>query len=65
MHGEARRVKKVILPVTGMTCVTCAATVEKALSKLPGVSRVNVNLASEKASVEYDPDRVATKALID
>jgi Cu+-exporting ATPase len=40
------------LAVSGMTCATCAGRVEKALSAVPGVARVEVNLASERASVE-------------
>ncbi len=61
MSNESKQAKKIILPVTGMTCASCAATIEKGLAKLPGVSRVNVNLASEKASIEYDPSKVDTK----
>jgi len=56
---------KIIIPVTGMTCASCVATIEKGLSKLPGVSQVNVNLATEKASIEYDSKKVDTKALMD
>ena len=63
MTNETRHAKnKVILPITGMTCASCAATIEKGLAKLPGVSRVNVNLASEKASIEYNSNKVDTKA---
>src|SRR5512146_2353323 len=47
--------KNVTLPVTGMTCANCAATIERNVRKLPGVSVANVNLASEKLSVTYDP----------
>ena len=66
MSNETKRgKKKTIIPVTGMTCASCVATIEKGLSKLPGVSQVNVNLASEKASIEYDPSQVDTKALMD
>ena len=65
MPNETKRIKKIILPVTGMTCASCVATIEKGLSKMPGVSNVNVNLASEKASIEYDPSKVDTKALMD
>lgn len=65
MPKETKQAKKIILPVTGMTCASCAATIEKGLAKLPGVSRVNVNLASEKASIEYDSSKVDTKALMD
>jgi len=43
------------LPIGGMTCASCVAHVEGALSKTPGVMSVNVNLATEKASVEYIP----------
>ncbi len=65
MSKETKQENKVILPVTGMTCASCVATIEKGLSKLPGVSQVNVNLASEKASIEYDPSKVDTRALMD
>jgi len=65
MANETKRTKKTILPITGMTCASCVATIEKGLAKLPGVSRVNVNLASEKASIEYDPSKVDTKTLMD
>ena len=50
--------KKATIPVTGMTCTTCAATIEKGLAETPGVEGARVNFASEKASVEYDPSRV-------
>ena len=40
------------LAVSGMTCATCAGRVEKALSAVPGVTRAEVNLATERASVE-------------
>jgi len=66
MTNEAKQGgNKVILPVTGMTCATCVATIEKGLSKLHGVSRININLATEKASIEYDPGKVDIKALMD
>jgi len=47
--------EKVSLPIGGMTCASCVAHVEGALAKTPGVLNVNVNLATEKASVEYIP----------
>ena len=65
MGVVGRRNQKTIMPVTGMTCASCAATIEKGLSDLTGVSRVNVNLANEKASIEYDSSKVDTRALID
>ena len=47
--------EKVSLPIGGMTCASCVAHVEEALAKTPGVLNVSVNLATEKASVEYIP----------
>jgi Cu+-exporting ATPase len=44
-----------ILPIEGMTCASCVRRVEKALTKVPGVTDANVNLAAEKAAVTYDP----------
>ncbi|MFO7707252.1 MAG: heavy metal translocating P-type ATPase [Desulfobacterales bacterium] len=43
------------IPVHGMTCANCAANVERALKRLPGVSEVNVNFAGERAAVAFDP----------
>lgn len=51
------------LEITGMTCASCATRVEKALAKVPGVTRASVNLATEKATVETDLE-VAPDALV-
>jgi Cu+-exporting ATPase len=61
----AAMTKKTTLQVTGMTCATCAGTVEESLSKVPGVIKASVNLAAEKATVEYDPSLASEKALVD
>jgi len=47
--------KQLTLPVTGMTCANCVATVERNLKKLDGVDSAVVNLSSERATVEFDP----------
>jgi len=47
--------EKVILPIGGMTCASCVAHVEEALRELDGVVSVSVNLATERALVEYVP----------
>ncbi|MDF3043500.1 MAG: heavy metal translocating P-type ATPase, partial [Thermomicrobiales bacterium] len=44
-----------ILPIEGMTCASCVRRVEKGLERVPGVSAANVNLATERATVAYDP----------
>ena len=46
------------LPISGMTCASCVSHVESALKELPGVSNVTVNLATNTASLSYDPQRV-------
>lgn len=56
---EKKSVKrKAQIPITGMTCANCVATIEKGLSDTEGVETANVNLASEKATVEYDPSKI-------
>ncbi|RSK24611.1 copper-translocating P-type ATPase [Hymenobacter metallilatus] len=58
----------VTLNIEGMTCASCSNFVEKALSRTPGVQRATVNLASEKATIEYLPgqiDRAGLKAAVE
>ncbi len=47
--------KHLTLPITGMTCANCVATVERSLKKVNGVTSAVVNLSSERATVEFDP----------
>ena len=56
--------QQIELPVTGMTCASCARTVERTLKKTEGVSEAVVNFATERASVAYDPAQVDTNTLI-
>src|SRR5512140_492034 len=56
-------VETLTLPVEGMTCAMCVARVEKALKKVEGVSAAAVNLATEKATVEFDPGKVTFERL--
>ncbi|WP_261525800.1 heavy metal translocating P-type ATPase [Burkholderia multivorans] len=46
----------VLLDIDGMTCASCVSRVEKALAKVPGVTRASVNLATERATVEASAD---------
>ncbi|MDN5317647.1 MAG: P-type Cu+ transporter [Thermoanaerobacterium sp.] len=50
--------EKATLKITGMTCASCAARIEKGLKNLEGIDEANVNLAVEKATVVYDPTKV-------
>lgn len=53
------------LKISGMSCASCAVKIEKNLNKLEGVKKVSVNLASEKASVEYDDSLISVEKLED
>ena len=56
--SKPKKSEKAKIHIAGMTCTTCAATIEKGLSETPGVEQANVSFASEKASIEYDPAKV-------
>jgi Cu+-exporting ATPase len=47
--------ERIDLPVTGMTCAACAARIERSLNKAEGVEQASVNLATERATVQFDP----------
>jgi len=51
------------LPLKGMTCANCAQTIERALNRLEGVVKADVNFASERASVEYAPELVSLEEI--
>src|SRR6266508_5266490 len=55
---------RIILPIEGMSCASCAATVQQALGGAGGVASATVNYATAKAAVEYDPDQTTVAALI-
>ena len=56
--GETRSSKTITLLIEGMTCANCVAHVEHGLRSVPGVLNVNVNLATERATVEMIPGAV-------
>ncbi|MBE3040011.1 MAG: copper-translocating P-type ATPase [Chloroflexi bacterium] len=56
--------KQLTLPITGMTCANCVATVERGLKKQDGVQAAVVNLSSERATVTFDPSAVGLPDLV-
>ena len=56
--------ERVDLPVSGMTCAACVRTIERTLTSTPGVVRVNVNLATNTATVEFDPRIVQVRDFV-
>jgi len=61
--GYDAQVQRTILPIVGMTCAACVRHVERALGKVEGVITVNVNLATERATVEYLPTIATLEAM--
>ena len=55
---------RIELPITGMTCASCANRVERKLNRLDGVE-ATVNYATEKAAVAYDPEAVRPEELVE
>ncbi|KOF11304.1 ATPase P [Planococcus glaciei] len=56
--------QKAEFDITGMTCAACATRIEKGLNKLQGVGTANVNLALEKATIEFNPSEVTAADII-
>jgi len=56
--------ERIDLPVGGMTCAACARSIERTLAATAGVARASVNLATETATVEYDPARARVRDFI-
>ncbi|HLL16296.1 MAG TPA: heavy metal translocating P-type ATPase [Pyrinomonadaceae bacterium] len=63
-NADANNIERVDLSLTGMTCNACARRIERRLANAGGVQSVNVNFATARASVEYDPRATATERLI-
>lgn len=56
--------KTLELPITGITCAGCAARIERGIVKLPGIKSINVNAATEKLTVTYDPLQISGKEFV-
>jgi len=49
--------EKINLKLRGMSCASCASSIESAISNVPGVAQCNVNFGAEQAAIEYNPRR--------
>ncbi|MFD0676502.1 MULTISPECIES: heavy metal translocating P-type ATPase [unclassified Paenibacillus] len=56
-------VQQLVLDISGMTCATCAARIEKVVGRIDGVERINVNLALHRASVAIIPDKASMEQI--
>src|SRR2546429_10020455 len=55
---------RAVLALEGMTCASCAMRIEKGLKKVPGVIDAQVNLATERATVTYDPEQTGLEQMV-
>ncbi len=60
-----KQLERIDLPITGMSCASCALKIEKGLAGVEGVSKATVNFAAEKATVVFRPDQTNLPRLID
>jgi P-type Cu+ transporter len=65
MVEKDRKSRKAQINLTGMSCATCAVTIEKGLTDTHGIEGAKVNFAAEKASVEYDPEKINLEKIKD
>ncbi|MGM0827523.1 MAG: heavy metal translocating P-type ATPase [Bacillota bacterium] len=62
--GYDVQLKKTEFDITGMTCAACSARIEKVLNKQDGIQHATVNLALEKATIEFAPGTITTDQII-
>ena len=55
--------KTLVIPVKGMHCATCALSISNNLYKKEGIKKADVNYGTEKAVVEYDPDKISLEEI--
>ena len=63
--NAATNVKKINLKLRGMSCASCASSIEEAISNVPGVAECNVNFGAEQAAINYNPRRTSIEDIQD
>ena len=63
-HPPEVSASEAVFGVTGMTCASCVAVIERTLARMPGVLSANVNLALERLSVVYDPASIDVAGIV-
>src|SRR5664279_422093 len=64
MSEQIQQLNQEILPITGMTCANCVATIERNVRKLPGIGSAHVNLANERLTISYDPTQLTHEEIV-
>ncbi|MFW9948587.1 MAG: heavy metal translocating P-type ATPase [Candidatus Thorarchaeota archaeon] len=65
MTEENKQIKTIVLNIQGMHCAACAQTITKALNNAKGIDNANVNLATEKAYLNYNPKEIKKSRIIE
>src|SRR6266568_2071908 len=64
LSDQSSEISRTVLAIEGMTCASCAMRVEKGLKKVPGVRDANVNLATELATIIYEPTQTNLEQMV-
>ena len=64
LSDQTSEISRAALAIEGMTCASCAMRVEKGLKKVPGVRDANVNLATELATIIYEPTQTNLEQMV-
>ena len=59
-----KKEKRIDLPIVGMSCASCASTIQQKLSELEGVAKASVNFATSKATIFYEPKLIRPEEFI-
>jgi len=65
MSTATEPITELVLPVEGMTCASCVNRIERFLGRADGVAEASVNLASEQATVRFDPSRIDRSGIVE
>ncbi|MFH1179626.1 MAG: heavy metal translocating P-type ATPase [Candidatus Bathyarchaeota archaeon] len=63
--SKERKSKTLVIPVKGMHCATCALSISNSLYKKDGIKKADVNYGTDKAVIEYDPDKISLEEIGD
>ena len=63
-HDQAIAASQATLALEGMTCASCAMRIEKGLKKVPGILDAQVNLATERGTVMYNPEQTGVEQML-
>jgi Cu+-exporting ATPase len=63
--SKEEKSKTLVIPVKGMHCATCALSISNSLYKKEGIKKADVNYGTDKAVIEYDPDKISLEEIGD